>query len=89
MNARNSSIANDRWKATSARIIPGSVLNRPSACSSQMVGTTAGGMISPDSTKKPATLDTRPGRRCSTNAAIEAKTTSSATEATVITVLLT
>ena len=42
------------------------VLNRPRPCSTQMVGTTAGGMISPASTKKLTMLVQRDGRRCST-----------------------
>ena len=62
-NARNSSTQNDMPKATSTRISPGRVLKRPSCCRTQMVGTTAGGMIRPDSTSRFAMLATGPGRR--------------------------
>ena len=66
MNARNSRMQNDSPNATSIRISPGSVLNRLSSCSTQTVGTTAGGMISPLRIRRSATLVHRLGRRCST-----------------------
>jgi hypothetical protein len=47
MNARKSRMQNDIPKATSMRIRPGSVSKRLSFWSTQTVGTTAGGMISP------------------------------------------
>ena len=49
---RNSRMQNEARRSTSIRIMPGIVLNSPSACSTQIVGTTAGGTISPASTKK-------------------------------------
>ena len=51
-NARKSRTENGIPKATSTRIRPIRVLNRCRCCSTQMVGTTAGGMISPASTRQ-------------------------------------
>ena len=82
-NARNSSTQNDMLKATSTRIRPGRVLNSPRLCSTQMVGTTAGGMISPASTSRLTRLASGPGRRCSTNPTIAQSTTRIATDTTV------
>ena len=70
------------------RISPCSVLNIPSPCSTQMVGTTAGGMISPARTRKLITPVQNDGRRCSTNPTMAARITSSVTLTTVSTVLL-
>jgi hypothetical protein len=52
MKARNSRMQNDSPKATSIRISPPRVLNNPSFWSTHTVGTTAGGMMRPDSTRK-------------------------------------
>ena len=49
MNAWNSSTQNDMPKAISTRIRPCRVLKSASFCRTQIVGTTAGGMIRPDS----------------------------------------
>ena len=53
-------------KATSTMIRPMSVLYRRSRCSRKIVGTTAGGMISPASIIELAIAATRPRRRCMT-----------------------
>ncbi len=58
-------------------------MNRCSFCSTQIVGTIAGGMMSPDRTSRLATLATRPGRRWMTNPTIEQSTMRIATETTV------
>ena len=42
---------NESPNATSTRMRPGNVLNRGRDCITQIVGTTAGGMIRPASTK--------------------------------------
>ena len=57
---------NESPNVASIRIIPGIVLNSPRRCSTQMVGTTAGGTISPASTKKLTTALTRAPARCRT-----------------------
>ncbi len=59
------------------------VLNRPNDCSTQIVGTTAGGMISPASTRKLTIAVQRDGRRCSTKPTMAPSTTSNVTLATV------
>ena len=64
--ARNSRMQNDSPKAALTKIMPGICLNKPSPCSTQIVGTTAGGTISPASTKKLITGFQRDLRRCST-----------------------
>ena len=66
MNARNSRMQKDSPNATSIRIMPWSVLNRLSCCSTHTVGTTAGGMIRPLRIRTSATLVHLLGRRCST-----------------------
>ena len=65
MNARNSRMQNASPKAISMRMSPVKVLNSPRLCSTQMVGTTAGGMMSPDSTRKLTRPLQRLCRRCS------------------------
>ena len=60
---RNSKMEKESPKVTSIKIMPGMVLNRPRLCSTQMVGTTAGGTISPARTKKLATVFQRDWRR--------------------------
>ncbi len=64
--ARNSRMQNDSPKVASMRIIPPMVLNRLRPCSTQIVGTIAGGTMSPARTKKLMTPFHRLGRRCST-----------------------
>ncbi|MFC6605644.1 hypothetical protein ACFQFC_01120 [Amorphoplanes digitatis] len=88
MNARNSSTQKARPNATSTRIRPDIVRNRPRRWSTQMVGTTAGGMISPDSTRKLTRPFHRPRRRCSTYATMAEVTAMMVTLATVRMVLL-
>ena len=66
MNARKSRMQNDIPNATSIRISPVRVLNRCSSCSTQTVGTTAGGMINPLRISRSATMFQRLRRRCST-----------------------
>ena len=51
-NARNNSTQNGMPKATLTRIIPIICLNRPSSCSTQMVGTMAGGTMRPAITSR-------------------------------------
>ena len=83
MKARMVSTVKDNPKATSTMIRPGMVLKMPRACISQMVGTTAGGMIRPASTKRLISGFSRLLRRSSTNAIIDPRMTSNATDATV------
>ena len=64
--ARNSRMQNDSPKAALTKIMPGICLNKPRTCSTQIVGTTAGGMISPASTRKLITGFQRERRRWST-----------------------
>ena len=66
MKARKSRMLNESPKATSMRTMPWSVLNRLSSCSTQTVGTTAGGMISPLRISTSATRVHLLGRRWST-----------------------
>jgi hypothetical protein len=66
MNARIVRTVNASPNATSTRIRPGRVLNRPMLCITQMVGTTAGGMISPASTRVLISGFSRDFRRSST-----------------------
>jgi hypothetical protein len=82
-NARKSSTENDMPKAISTRMSPNRVLKIPRFCRTQMVGTIAGGMISPDSTSRLATLAAGPGRRWMTKPTMAHRTTRTATEATV------
>ncbi|WP_181727400.1 hypothetical protein [Streptomyces sp. PT12] len=63
-------------------------MNRPTSWSTQIVGTTAGVMISPDSTRNVTGPASLPLRRCGTNATIEANSTIAVTLATVRTALL-
>ena len=58
----------------------GSVLNNPIACSTKIVGTTAGGMISPASINALTNNPRRSLRRCCTKATIEHTKTIRATE---------
>lgn len=64
MNARNSNMQNGNPYAISIKISPGIVLNSPTFCSTQMVGTTAGGTIRPARTRMLTHAPSRPGRRC-------------------------
>ena len=64
------------------------VLNSPSFCSTQIVGTTAGGMIRPDSMTRLITVVHRLLRRWRTKAAMAASTTMTVTLTTVRIVLL-
>ncbi len=58
-------------------------MNRPSDCSTQMVGTIAGGMMRPDRTRMLATVAIFPGRRWMTNPTMAPRTTRIVTETTV------
>ncbi len=64
------------------------VLNMPILCSTQMVGTTAGGMIRPASISMLMTPFHRLFLRCRTKATIAPRTTMTATLTTVRIVLL-
>ena len=75
-------------KATSTRMSPASVLKSPSAWSRKIVGTTAGGMISPARNSPLTSAATRSRRRWITKAIIDARMTVIATDATVRTRLL-
>ena len=63
MNARKTRTEKGMRKASSIRIKPMRVLNSPSAWSTKMVGTTAGGMIRPASTRTLTSELTRSFRR--------------------------
>jgi len=86
--ARNSRMQNDRPNVASMRIIPPIVLNRLSPCRTQIVGTIAGGTMSPARTKKLITPFHRLGRRCRTYPTIAENTTITMTLPTVSTALL-
>jgi hypothetical protein len=83
MNARKSRMTKDMLNAISTRMRPGRLLNRPRLCSTQIVGTTAGGMIKPDNTSALTRFATLPGLRCRTKATIEQSTMRTATDTTV------
>ena len=63
-NARNSSTQNGMPKATLTKIMPIICLNSPISCSTQMVGTTAGGMTRPARIRKLTNQFQRDERRC-------------------------
>ena len=81
-NARIVSTVKDRPNATSIRIRPCRVLNMPRLCS-QIVGTTAGGMIRPASTRMLISGFSGLGRRSRTKAIMAPRTTMRETLATV------
>ena len=64
--ARNIRMQNGIPKATFTKIMPIICLNSPISCSTQMVGTIAGGTISPASTMAFTNGFQRELRRCST-----------------------
>ena len=74
--------------AISIRIRPGIVLNRPTACRTQMVGTMAGGTIRPARISPLITGLSRLARRCQTYATMALKMTRAATLTTVRITLL-
>ena len=80
---RKMSTENGSRNATSTRIRPRIVLNRPSAWRTKIVGTMAGGMMSPASSRAATIEPTRSRRRWSTKPTIAANSTIRVTEATV------
>ena len=69
--------------AISTRISPVSVLNRLISCRTKIVGTTAGGMMSPENTITLAAFDHPSWRRWATNPTIAESRTMNVTEMTV------
>ena len=70
------------------RIMPCIVVKIHSDCSTQTVGTTAGGITSPASTMNWMISPTLPRRRCQMQAVIDANSTMKVTDTTVSTVEL-
>ena len=65
-NARNNRMQKAMFQATFTKIMPRICLNSPMLCSTQIVGTRAGGTISPANTRKLTSAFQRDRRRCRT-----------------------